>query len=75
MPPKSANVRKVLATLQENPQLVRQLNQVLTKIYAKAGVTLTLDEKAELFSAFASLIKNESKFIIIALGPTPPPKA
>lgn len=60
-PPTSDNVKKVIETLEKDPDLVKELNQVLAKAYDKAEVTLTQGEKADLFSLIACFIRMGMK--------------
>jgi hypothetical protein len=49
----SKNVDKAIKGLKKDPQLVKELNQALTKVYAKAGVSLTQTEKVEVVRGIA----------------------
>jgi hypothetical protein len=52
----SKNVDKAMTGLKQDHQLVTKLNQALTDVYAKAGVSLTQSEKVEVVRAIAAAL-------------------
>lgn len=55
----SANVDKVLLTLQENGVLAAELQLVFAKLEASAGVDLTKEEKKEFLKELSELTSRE----------------
>ena len=63
MPEVTANVKKALEVFLDDPQLVRDFNQVLATLYERAGVHLTYAEKAALLNEIAATFRKPRKGI------------
>ena len=63
LPTIPTNVSKVLDTLNEDPILARELQTTLAKLYEKAGVNLSQNEKALLMNEFGRLVGQNAAVV------------
>ena len=56
----SPKVQDVMEALKKDPELMRELNQALTKVYAKAGTPpLTAGEKVQVVSHIGGALNTQ----------------
>jgi hypothetical protein len=64
MPTETANVQKAMKALAENPAALKSLHQVLNEASSKAGVSLSIEEKAQVLQNMASQVLAKNAAVI-----------
>jgi len=63
----SQKVQQVINVLRENPALLKELNMVLCKMFARAKVKLSVKEKREFIAFLSKMVETPSPYVHVKM--------